>query len=104
MEPGAWQPDSPSIPPTKGEGSAQGCCSTRSRTNTISEQAGIRALLTHPIDADADASYRRSGLESTPVRGRRDNYPDARRSCIQAGMSRWPCSTRQTSTWSGRST
>jgi len=25
-------------------------------------------------------------------------------SCIQAGMSRWPCSTRQTSMWSARST
>lgn len=25
-------------------------------------------------------------------------------SCIHAGMSRWPCSTRQTSTWSGCST
>jgi hypothetical protein len=25
-------------------------------------------------------------------------------SCIHAGMSRWPCSTRQTSTWSERST
>lgn len=25
-------------------------------------------------------------------------------SCIHAGISRWPCSTRQTSMWSGRST
>ena len=25
-------------------------------------------------------------------------------SCIQAGMSRWPCNTRHTSTWSGCST
>ena len=40
------------------------------RTITISEQAGIRALLTHPIDADADAFYRRFGFESTPVRER----------------------------------
>jgi hypothetical protein len=24
--------------------------------------------------------------------------------CIHAGMSRWPCSTRQTSTWSAYST
>ncbi|MBV8645824.1 GNAT family N-acetyltransferase, partial [Paludibacterium sp.] len=37
------------------------------RTLTIAEQAGIRALLTHPIDADAEAFYRRFGFESTPV-------------------------------------
>lgn len=36
------------------------------RTLAIAEQAGIRALLTHPIDADADAFYRRFGFESTP--------------------------------------
>ena len=40
------------------------------RTIMIAEQAGIRALLTHPIDADADSFYRRFGFESTPVRDR----------------------------------
>jgi GNAT superfamily N-acetyltransferase len=38
------------------------------RTLLISEQAGIRALLTHPIDANADAFYRRFGFVSSPVR------------------------------------
>ncbi len=36
------------------------------RTMTIAEQAGIRALLTHPIDADAEAFYRRFGFGPTP--------------------------------------
>ena len=40
------------------------------RTVSISDQAGIRALLTHPIDADADAFYRRFGFESTPTHDR----------------------------------
>ena len=40
------------------------------RTITIAEQAGIRALLTHSIDAEAEAFYRRFGFESTPVRER----------------------------------
>jgi len=40
------------------------------RTLTIAEQAGIRALLTHPIDAEAEAFYRRFGFEPTPVRER----------------------------------
>ena len=40
------------------------------RTVTIAEQAGIRALLTHPIDAEAEAFYRRFGFESTPVHER----------------------------------
>ncbi|MGB5637724.1 MAG: GNAT family N-acetyltransferase [Sedimenticolaceae bacterium] len=38
------------------------------RTLMIAEQAGIRALLTHPIDANADAFYRRFGFVSSPVR------------------------------------
>ena len=38
------------------------------RTLMIAEQAGIRALLTHPIDANADAFYRRVGFVSSPVR------------------------------------
>ena len=40
------------------------------RTVSISDQAGIRALLTHPIDAEADAFYRRFGFESTPTHDR----------------------------------
>lgn len=36
------------------------------RTVAIAEHAGIRALLTHPIDADADSFYRRFGFEPTP--------------------------------------
>ncbi|MFM8900051.1 MAG: GNAT family N-acetyltransferase [Burkholderiales bacterium] len=38
------------------------------RTVAIPEQAGIRALLTHPIDASAEAFYRRFGFEPTPLR------------------------------------
>jgi len=38
------------------------------RTVLIAEQAGIRAMLTHPIDANADAFYRRFGFVSSPVR------------------------------------
>jgi hypothetical protein len=41
-----------------------------SRTVAITEQAGIRALLTHPIDAAADAFYQRFGFEPTPARER----------------------------------
>lgn len=41
-----------------------------SRTVAIAEQAGIRALLTHPINAKADAFYRRFGFESTPAHER----------------------------------
>ena len=37
------------------------------RTIAIADQAGIRALLTHPIDAAADAFYRRFGFEPTPL-------------------------------------
>ena len=38
------------------------------RTRLIAEQAGIRALLTQPIDADADTFCRRFGFVSSPVR------------------------------------
>ena len=37
------------------------------RTIAMAEHAGIRALLTHPIDAKAEAFYRRFGFESTPA-------------------------------------
>jgi GNAT superfamily N-acetyltransferase len=40
------------------------------RTVAIADQAGIRALLTHPIDAEADAFYRRFGFEPTPFQER----------------------------------
>ena len=36
------------------------------RACAVAEHAGIRALLTHPLDAEADAFYRRFGFESTP--------------------------------------
>jgi GNAT superfamily N-acetyltransferase len=40
------------------------------RTLAVAEHAGIRALLTHPIDAQADAFYRRFGFEPTPLQDR----------------------------------
>ena len=38
------------------------------RTLVIAEQAGIRAMLTHPIDKRAAEFYRRFGFESSPLR------------------------------------
>lgn len=38
------------------------------RSLRISEQAGIRALLTHPIDDDAARFYRRFGFAPSPLR------------------------------------
>ena len=38
------------------------------RTMTIADQAGVRALLTHPIDEQASRFYRRFGFESSPIR------------------------------------
>jgi GNAT superfamily N-acetyltransferase len=38
------------------------------RTLTIAEHAGVRALLTHPVDEDAARFYRRFGFEESPVR------------------------------------
>ncbi|THF57653.1 GNAT family N-acetyltransferase [Pseudothauera rhizosphaerae] len=38
------------------------------RTVAISEQAGVRALLTHPVDDEAARFYRRFGFEDSPVR------------------------------------
>ena len=37
------------------------------RTLVIAEHAGIRTLLTHPIDDRAKTFYRRFGFESTPL-------------------------------------
>ena len=36
------------------------------RAITVAEHAGIRAMLTHPLDAEAAAFYRRFGFESVP--------------------------------------
>ena len=36
------------------------------RAIAVAEHAGIRALLTHPLDAEAEAFYRRFGFEATP--------------------------------------
>lgn len=38
------------------------------RTAAIAEQAGVRALLTHPIDEDAARFYQRFGFEPSPIR------------------------------------
>ena len=38
------------------------------RTMLITEQAGIRAMLTHPIDVDAAKFYRRFGFIASPLR------------------------------------
>jgi len=38
------------------------------RTLTIAGHAGVRALLTHPIDEKASRFYLRFGFESSPVR------------------------------------
>lgn len=38
------------------------------RTLLIAEQAGIRALLTHPVDADAARFYTRFGFIASPLR------------------------------------
>lgn len=38
------------------------------RTLVIAEQAGIRAMLTHPIDEDANRFYTRFGFIASPLR------------------------------------
>ena len=38
------------------------------RTLIIADQAGVRAMLTHPIDEDAERFYLRFGFEPSPVR------------------------------------
>ncbi|QSA95811.1 GNAT family N-acetyltransferase [Methylococcus sp. EFPC2] len=40
------------------------------RTLMIAEQAGICALLTHPIDAETEAFYQRFGFVASPLRER----------------------------------
>lgn len=38
------------------------------RTLVVAEQAGVRALLTHPIDEEASSFYLRFGFEASPAR------------------------------------
>ena len=38
------------------------------RTLVIAEQAGVRAMLTHPIDEDATRFYTRVGFIASPLR------------------------------------
>ena len=38
------------------------------RTLVVAEQAGVRALLTHPIDEDAARFYTRFGFIASPLR------------------------------------
>ena len=38
------------------------------RTLVIAEQAGIRAMLTHPLDEDASRFYQRFGFIPSPLR------------------------------------
>ncbi|GHV06355.1 N-acetyltransferase GCN5 [Campylobacterota bacterium] len=40
------------------------------KTLHIAEQVGIRAILTHPIDSEAEAFYRRFGFEPSPISDR----------------------------------
>ena len=40
------------------------------RAMAVAEHAGIRAMLTHPLDAEAEAFYRRFGFEPTPENDR----------------------------------
>ena len=40
------------------------------RTTLIAEQAGIRAMLTHPIDEEAAKFYTRFGFIASPMRER----------------------------------
>ena len=40
------------------------------RTVVVAEQAGVRALLVHPIDQAAGRFYRRFGFETSPIRER----------------------------------
>jgi GNAT superfamily N-acetyltransferase len=40
------------------------------RTFVVSEQAGIRALLTHPVDDEAEQFYKRFGFVASPLRKR----------------------------------
>jgi GNAT superfamily N-acetyltransferase len=57
------------------------------RALAVSEQAGVRALLTHPIDEAAERFYLRFGFEASPVRAQQLILllKDARRLLVAAG-------------------
>lgn len=59
------------------------------RTLVIAEHAGVRALLTHPIDDDATRFYLRFGFETSPVRDQQLVLllKDARRLLIPSPLS-----------------
>ena len=55
--------------PERGRGIGRGMLQDAiRRTLLIAEQAGIRALLTHPIDAEAAAFYEAFGFVASPLR------------------------------------
>ncbi|MFH0726624.1 MAG: GNAT family N-acetyltransferase [Pseudomonadota bacterium] len=60
------------------------------RSLMIAEQAGIRALLTHPIDADASRFYLRFGFIASPIREQQLLLllKDARRLFIDSPITR----------------
>ena len=58
----------------------------------------------HPDGGEAPRSCPRMGTSPGRTPFASGEAQMCSRSCIHAGMSRWPCSTRQTSTWSERST
>jgi len=60
------------------------------RTGAISEQAGVRALLTHPIDVDAERFYLRFGFEASPAQEKQLLLllKDARRSLMPAASGK----------------
>jgi predicted N-acetyltransferase YhbS len=57
------------------------------RALAVAEQAGVRALLTHPIDEAAERFYLRFGFEASPVRAQQLILllKDARRLLVAAG-------------------
>ena len=59
------------------------------RAIAVAEHAGIRAMLTHPLDAEAAAFYRRFGFESVPQNERHLILllKDARRVIRDAGSA-----------------
>ena len=62
------------------------------RAVAVAEHAGIRAMLTHPLDADAGAFYRRFGFESVPENERHLILllKDARRLVMGASVGKQP--------------
>ena len=62
------------------------------RAVAVAEHAGIRAMLTHPLDAEAAAFYRRFGFESVPQSDRHLILllKDARRLVMGASVGKQP--------------